>query len=54
MANRKKDQPSNGPPKPYDAQKYNGIMPGLAKRMAGYLKHMRDDRDIDDPRKKEG
>jgi hypothetical protein len=30
--------------KGYDAQRYTGMIPGIAERMREYLKHMRDDR----------
>jgi len=30
--------------KGYDAQRYTGLIPGIAERMKEYLKHMRDDR----------
>ncbi|MDX9751980.1 MAG: hypothetical protein RBT71_12945 [Flavobacteriales bacterium] len=31
-------------PKGYDAKRYTGMIPGIAKRMKEYLKHVRDDR----------
>jgi len=30
--------------KGYDAQRYTGMIPGIAERMKEYMKHMRDDR----------
>lgn len=31
-------------PKGYDAKRYTGMIPGIAKRMKDYLKQVRDDR----------
>jgi len=31
-------------PKGYDARRYTGMIPGIAKRMKDYLKQVRDDR----------
>ena len=33
-----------GKPKGYDAKRYTGMIPGIAKRMKDYLKQVRDDR----------
>ena len=40
----KRVKPATKGRKGYDAQRYTGMIPGIAERMKQYMKHMRDDR----------